>query len=1260
MNPATHQPPAGPSDSEISLVELHAFRSNATVSVVEGSFDDKARRETNSGFANYFALFRNANALDVVLYVAGFLGAALVGVFQPLFTIYLGDILDADAEYTATGSIDELYSAVVHSVLMTVYLGVGAFVGGYFASSFLNWAGARVAGRIRLEYLAALLRQDAAWYDTTTVGAHIARLSADVNTIQTGISFKTGVVVQSLASLICGFIVAFTKGPKLAGVITATLPIIAGSAFFMTAVVEKRAGAAAALQSEASGVAQEVLSAIKTVLSFNGHDREVDRYGAHLKKAEEEGVRSALATGLGSGTMIGSLFGMFALSFYYGAVLVNHGMTAGEVLNTFFALLTGAMALTSLSPNLSAMANAAAASTEIMKTIKRRSLIDASSKQGLKPESVQGVIEFRNVYFHYPQRPEVPVLRDFCLRIEPGQTIGLVGLSGSGKSTIINLLLRFYDPVSGSITLDGRDLRSLNVSWLRQQIGVVRQEPVLFDMTVRENLLLGLRDDMATLDDNRDPEVESKLKAACRLANAWDFVAGLPQGLDTSVGEVGGRMSGGQKQRIAIARAILRNPSILLLDEATSALDTTSERTVQKALDTVAINRTSVIVAHRLSSVMNADTILVLESGQIVESGTHENLMNIDGGIYASLAATQALHPTAPPVSEDVLLDKRSEIEVVTDTIRVRDQDGIAATVASHSGSQRSTKENLKSPQTASRKIPLRRILKLSVDEVYFYIFGCLAAVADATVFPFLGLIFSSTLVVLEESDDSARIRDITFWCLMFVALGVASFLCQTASKTLFGIAGERLATRIRTKTFANLLRQEPAYFDEEGSSSAALSVRLAEDAKLVQELVGRTLFTMIQALTVLTCNILSGAGEKIQKLYEESAVVATEGVRHILTVMSLTKEQVFHEKYKKSVQHPLAISIKGSFAGALGYGVSQSVIFFTFGICFYVGVELVRKGMMDVNAVLKVIFEVIFTAISLGQAASEAPDIARAKLAAVAVFDILDRNSSIDPASMDGHSVPFVSGKVEFKDVFFRYPARPERIILDGLTFLANPGKTIAFVGKSGCGKSTIVGLIQRMYDTQKGLVAVDDVSTKSWNVASLRRHISVVGQEPVLFNVSIADNIAYGAKIGQSSMDEIVAAARLANIHDFVASLPQGYESVVGVKGSQLSGGQRQRVAIARALIGNPEVLLLDEATSALDSESEKLVQQAIDNASAGRTTFVIAHRLATVRGADWIYVLDGGSIVESGTYADLLQQGGEFASLVAAQDLEAATSS
>ncbi|KAJ1559362.1 GTPase-activating protein, partial [Cladochytrium tenue] len=431
----------------------------------------------------YLRLYRYATPIDGLLYAVGSLAAVAAGAGAPLMTIMIGNLLDSYTEHSiaaASGAEDadaQLRNATAKNVLYYIYLGIGVFAASYFASSLWNCAGARIATRIREEYLAAMLRQDAAWWDKTPAGALLTRMAADVNTLQTGISFKVAGVIQSASAVATGVAIAFARGPRLAAVVLACLPLTAACTLLMARLVHRRAAAAAAFLADAGAVAQEALVAVKTVAAFGVADWAAARYAASLTRAEGEGVRAAVVVGMNAGASQFVLFGMFAVGFYYGSQLVGHGMTAGSVLNTFFGIFVGSISLINIGPAITIMAKAAAVGTEIFQVIDRKSPIDPSSDAGIKLPNIRGVIEFRNVDFHYPQRPDVLVLRNFSLRIEPGTTVGLVGLSGSGKSTLLALLVRLYDPVAGTVSLDGHDVRTLNVSWLRQQFGVVKQEP---------------------------------------------------------------------------------------------------------------------------------------------------------------------------------------------------------------------------------------------------------------------------------------------------------------------------------------------------------------------------------------------------------------------------------------------------------------------------------------------------------------------------------------------------------------------------------------------------------------------------------------------------------------------------------------------------------------------------------------------------------------------------------------------------------------
>ncbi|KAJ3306645.1 tRNA N6-adenosine threonylcarbamoyltransferase [Blyttiomyces sp. JEL0837] len=601
---------------------------------------------------------------------------------------------------------------------------------------------------------------------------------------------------------------------------------------------------------------------------------------------------------------------------------------------------------------------------------------------------------------------------------------------------------------------------------------------------------------------------------------------------------------------------------------------------------------------------------------------------------------------------------------------------------------KRAEKEKAKAEEQLikKRKLPWGRLFGLSKPEYPIITLGVLGSAATGTLFPMLALIFSSIIAVFGETDISKERDGVRFWAIMFVVISIGAFISNFLSISCIGIAGEKLTRRLREATFEALLRQEIGFFDEDKHSTGALTGHLAEDAAQVQGLVGRSMGSIVQAVATMSgdwfdpglcprlaidayrfmfntfigmagavqISALTGFGSKTKEAYEDASIRANEAIDQIRTVMTLTKESTFLDAYKANIIKPHRSAVKGAFVAAIGYGIAQGFLFFAVALSFYAGSRLVLNNTMSAPDVLTVFFAVIYTGMSAGQASSLAPNYVKAKLATFNIFDILDRNSRINYTDVSGDVIEKVEGKAEVVDGVFRYPSRPDVPVLQGMSIKALPGQTVALVGPSGCGKSTVIAIMERWYDLHDGTASVDNLDVKKWRLADLRMATALVGQEPVLFNVSIRENIMYGAPNGIASQEEIEAAARKANIHDFVNGLPEGYNTIVGSKGGQLSGGQKQRVAIARALIRNPKILLLDEATSALDSESEKVVQQALDAAAKGRTTIVIAHRLSTIQTADHIIVVNAGKVIEQGKYSELVNAGGQFAKLVAAQSL------
>merc|ERR1712136_659796 len=963
------------------------------------------------------------------------------------------------------------------------------------------------------------------------------------------------------------------------------------------------------------------------------------------------GVKRGLTQGIGTGMVMLIILSTYGLAFWYGSKLVfDHveGFDVGTMMTTFFSILIGAFSLGGAFSNLEYFSSAKAAAAQIFKIIDRVPEIDSSSNEGYKPTHIKGDIEFKDVDFWYPSREDVQVLKKVNLTAESGKTTALCGQSGCGKSTCIQLMQRFYDPKNGTVMIDGQDIRTLNVNWLRTNIGVVSQEPVLFDTTIAENIRYGGGDDVTS-----DQIVEST-----KQSNAYDFIMRLPNKFDTIVGEGGAQMSGGQKQRIAIARAIVRNPKIMLLDEATSALDTESEAVVQAALEKASQGRTTIVIAHRLSTIRNSDKIIGFHEGEAVESGTHEELQNVPKGIYQNLCNMQSYGThegtgeSKEKKAEEGYQSKKSK--------RVSDRKRLTSTTSYKKEAEGDDEENKEEEEEEEEDIPdvpFSRVVKLNKPELPWIIVGCCACAVTGGIQPAFAILFSNVISVFSLPEGPEQQNRVNAYAGLFVALGAIQLITMTIQNYCLARSGEELTARLRSMGFKAMLRQNIAYFDDHFNSTGALTTRLATDAAKVQGITGTRLAVVIQAvfalgsgvgiafaygweITLLTlaftpCFALAGAAQmkaiqgqtdKEMKAFEKAGKISTETTINMRTVVSLTKEKDFYRRFAEACVDPYLASKRKSYYYGIAFGMSQSIIFFAYAALYRFGAYLMA---------------VIFGAMAVGQASSFAPDYAEAKLAANRLFKLFDRVPEIDIDDESGDQPNESQGLINYTNIKFNYPTRPDVQVLKGLMASIKPGQTVALVGQSGCGKSTCVQLLERFYDpvNEDGSVALDKRDVKGLNLRWLRSQMGIVSQEPILFDCSIADNIRYGDNSRHASLEEVITCAKNANIHEFISNLPEGYETNAGSKGAQLSGGQKQRVAIARALLRKPKVLLLDEATSALDTESEKVVQAALDDASKGRTCILIAHRLSTVKDADVIMVLENGTVVESGTHPELL---------------------
>ncbi|CAI9087895.1 OLC1v1022086C2 [Oldenlandia corymbosa var. corymbosa] len=1154
-------------------------------------------------------------------------------------------------------------------------------------------SGERQAARIRGLYLKTILRQDISFFDTqTTTGEVIGRMSGDTVLIQEAMGEKVGKFIQLATTFFGGFIVGFIKGWLLALVLCSCIPALVVAGGFMALFMSKMASRGQIAYADAGNVLEQTVGGIRTVASFTGEKLAIKKYDSKLQIAYNTTSKQGLVSGFGVGSILMLVFGIYGLAIYYGSKLVlTKGYSGGDVINVMMAIMMGGMSLGQTSPSLNAFAAGQAAAFKMFETIERVPLIDSYDKKGIVLEDMKGEIDLKDVYFRYPARPDVQIFDGFSLHVPSGTTAALVGQSGSGKSTVISLLERFYDPQAGEVLIDGINLKNIQIQSLRGKLGLVSQEPILFATTIKENILYG-----------KANATDSEIRTAIELANAAKFIDKLPMGLDTMVGEHGTALSGGQKQRIAIARAILKNPKILLLDEATSALDAESERIVQDALDKIMTNRTTVVVAHRLTTIRNADLIAVVHAGKLVEQGTHSELMRDPNGAYHQLVRMQEVSKQGSEKSKKLELEKLDTSIEYEENLSRSSSQRLSLRRSTSRGSSRHSftlsygvpglinihesevgEDVIGNDQNGLKKsenVSLLRLFKLNKPEISYLAFGSLAAGVNGVVFPVFGLLLAKAIKIFFEPPHELS-RDSKFWSLMFVGLGVATFVIIPVQNYLFGVAGGKLIQRIRSLSFQKVVHQEISWFDDPANSSGAIGARLSTDATTMKSLVGDALALVVQNIsTVITGLVIAfvanwilafivlaalpfigmqgflqmkfhkGLSGDAKIMYEEASQVANDAVGSIRTVASFCAEGKVIDMYQKKCEVPKKDGVRRGMVSGFSFGLGSAANYLATAFCFWIGSHLITSGKASYGDVFKVFFALTMAAMGVSQGTALAPDINKAKLSAASIFAILDSKQKIDSSSEEGQVLSTVNGDIELKHVSFKYPTRPDVQIFKDLSLTIPSGKTVALVGESGSGKSTVISLIERFYDPDSGNILIDGVEIRKLKINWLRQQMGLVGQEPVLFNESIRDNIAYG-KQGEVTEEEIIAATTAANAHNFISGLPQGYDTSVGERGVQLSGGQKQRIAIARAVLKDPKILLLDEATSALDAESERVVQDALDRVMVNRTTVVVAHRLSTIKGADIIAVVKNGVIAEKGGHEALMNiPNGVYASLVA----------
>jgi ATP-binding cassette subfamily B protein len=1049
---------------------------------------------------------------------------------------------------------------------------------------------------------------------------------------------------------------------------------------------------------EVAGVVEEAVTGVRVVKAFAAEERELARLEGTARALFASRMRNvAIQARLVPFIQTLPNLGLAALLLFGGNLVLDGRISLGTFLAFNSYLLQLAAPARMLTMVLAAGQMARAGAVRILE------LLDSAPEVTERPDAlplgdVAGDLAFNDVRFAYAETQ--PLLDGFRLRIRPGERVALVGPSGSGKSTVALLLPRFYDVDAGAVTLDGVDVRGLRLDELRRSIGVVFEDAFLFSASIRDNIAYG-----------RPDATDEQVRAAAEAAEADEFIEVLPSGYDTVVGERGLTLSGGQRQRITLARALLTDPRILVLDDATSSVDPTVEAGIHATLRRLMAGRTTVIVAHRPSTVALADRVVMVDGGRVAADGTHAQLMATSAR-YRELLTGEDPGPQAhaapgrtgasrPPVAGRAPAPALAAERLAPAAgVTLRSQGGMGG--GAGAGAMRGGHGFMEAMVADEKLVAQVAALPPATDEpdidpvaaaapdpgfrLSRFVRPWRGALAVGVALAALDALAGLAGPALVRAGVAGGVQDGRRGALVaasaaFALVALADWWALWAGARWTGRLSERLLYVLRIKVFAHLGRLGLDFYERE--MAGRIMTRMTSDIEALAQLFQQGLVTLVVAgltalgvavaLFVLDWRLAAAAMTVVPPLAvltwwfrrtsdaayalvrdKVAGVMASlqEGLSGVRVTQAFARQDRNYSEFRQVAGEHLDARLEGNRLSATYFPAVELLGQVATAVVVGYGAGLVREGSLTpADLIAFVLYLNLFFApvTQLSQVFDMAQ---QAKAAAEKLSELLatpvsvpDRPGAAAPAAL--------TGALRLEGVRFRYPGE-QAWALDGVDLALAPGETVALVGRTGAGKSTVVKLLARFYDPTEGRVTADGVALVELSAAGYRRQLGLVPQEAHLFSGTVFDNIAYGRP--EASPAEVEAAARAVGADEFVASLPDGYATVVSERGRSLSSGQRQLLALARARLVDPAVLLLDEATSNLDLATEARVQAAMGALSQGRTTVIVAHRLATAARAGRIVVLDGGRVAEEGTHTELLARGGLYAAMWRAGDPEA----
>lgn len=1175
------------------------------------------------------------------------------------------------------------------------WLGLMMVVGtvGFGLHYIRRYSAAKISLALQHELRVAIYRQlhrlDATRLDELSPGEIMSRAAGDVTLIQMFVN-QIPLFTANVTLLVVALGVMLVLSPVLSLVILALVPIfILLSVRFRDRVLvasfsDQRSAAAVA------GVVEETVSGVRIVKAFAQEERETGLLVERARALFRSRLRTSRLTAGYSATLQAlPTFGQLGVLALGGWLALHEQLSLGVVL-AFFSYLVQLLApVRLLSSILSGSQQARVGAERLLEFLELAPRITEPVRGARVLESCRGAVEFSDVAFAYPKQPE-RILDSVSFDVTPGERLGIVGASGTGKTTLALLMARFYDPTSGSVRLDGIDLRELSLAALRRHIGVVAEDSFLFSSTIRDNIAFG--NPAAT-----DAEVEAAARAAC----AHDFIAALPQGYASRVGEAGNSLSGGQRQRITLARMFLQNPKVLVLDDATSAIDAETEEQIFDSLQRLMQNRTTVIIAHRPSTLRLVTRCIVIEGGRVVGNDTPAALLEHSQHYRRLLYGPETVEASNDDVGEIERLDPRAwpahvssegtnrapslETEVNWLALKGSSQGGggggardlgLGRAAFVSETPELLAREALLPPLTGEPEVAVEELVRASeglrmrdiLRPFAWSLLGCLLLVGvDA-----LTSLVAPALIGHGVDNAIAEKREPMLWWVVAALLGVylVSWFNARVMQYRTARTTERLLFALRVRTFAHLQRLSVDYFDRE--LGGRIMARMTTDVESFAQLFQQGLLTAVVSLLTcggVLCVLLAMdwrlsafaflvlpplvLGTVIFRRYSRQAYLdARERIARLYGNLqeSIGGVQVTQSFAREVAQSEQFSTLSDAYRRSRALSMQLMSLYFPFlqflsvlgkTITLGFGAKLIAQGSLAAGTLVAFLLYLDQFFAPLQQLSGVFDQWIQARVSLGRLRELLGVESST-PEAPKPIEPGVLAGEVKFEGVRFAYaPHMPEA--LRGVDLEIRPGEQVSLVGMTGAGKSTFVKLAARFYDPSRGRVLVDGIPLTQVALQQFRRQVGYVPQEAFLFSGTVRSNIAYGRP--DASDLEIERAARAVGAHDFISQLSNGYLTPIATRGRMLSAGQRQLLCLARAELINPRILILDEATAKLDLETEAEVKRAMRRVARGRTTLLIAHRLQTARVADRILVLEDGRIVENGSHDQLLHLGGRY---------------